>query len=157
MLDFSLTSPVSRKALTIAPDLAFAEAMANPVCKYGYSTESLTAIRLKTEQLTYDDDVEALGLTNDEISAVVMYTFDDSSGAENQPYFHLNSELRKRGAADRQACFECWGSVLKLLMSALDKLPDVEAEVYRGLKDQATVRKQCVLPPVFSLCTWLHA
>merc|ERR1711998_344547 len=57
MLDFSLTSPVSRKALEIAPDLAFADAMANPVCKYGYSAESLTAIRLKTEQLTYDDDV----------------------------------------------------------------------------------------------------
>lgn len=102
----------------------------------------LVDVRLKVEQLSYEDEVEALGLTDDEIGTVVVYTYDDHSGPKNQPYMYLNGDLRKRSATDRKACFECWGPFLKLFMAALSKLPDVECEVMRGMQNKATVVKQ---------------
>ena len=87
-LDFSLASAISPHALAGAPDLSFADAIAAPMRKYKFSLQLVVDMRLKVEQLSYDDKVVALGLNNDEISTSVFCTHGDSSGAEKRPYHH---------------------------------------------------------------------
>ena len=84
-----------------------------------------------------------MALHEDELLAVVAYTYDNQSGAQRgNLYFELNDALRKRGGADRAAALQLWGGFLYYLLAGLAKLADVEAVVYRGYPDKAKVAEQ---------------
>lgn len=123
------------------PDMSFREAMQRPCELCSFDENMLREIERKAEHM--QREVRDLQLSMDQIKAVVAYTYNDASGSlERQPYFCLNNDMRKRTPADRKALKRNWGALLKLLLWALDKLPDVEAEVFRGLEHRAVVERE---------------
>ena len=61
---------------------------------------------------------------------------------DGQLYYELNRAIRTRDGPGRAAALGVWGGYLYYLMLALAKLPDVDAVVYRGYPDKATVLQQ---------------
>ncbi|CAF1350739.1 unnamed protein product, partial [Didymodactylos carnosus] len=68
------------------------------------------------------------GLTPDESAAIHLYTM-EGSGQKNSLYYLLNCALRE---IDRRRLIP-WFGYLKLLLTALFKLPSVKATVWRGV------------------------
>ena len=67
-------------------------------------------IAFKAQQLQFDGDLPA-ALKEDELFAVVAYTYDSNSGEQKgQIYFELNNALRERDAAARKATTALWSS-----------------------------------------------
>ena len=98
-------------------------------------------VAFKVQQLMYEP--LPVALSENELFAIVAYTYDSQSGEqEGQLYFELNRDIRRRDAASRTAVLQLWGGFLFYLMSALSKLPDVPAVVYRGYPDAAMVTRQ---------------
>ncbi|CAF0759221.1 unnamed protein product [Didymodactylos carnosus] len=69
------------------------------------------------------------GLISDESAAIHLYTM-EWSGQKNSLYYLLNCALREIA---RQRLIP-WSGYLKLLLTALFKLPPVEATVWRGVR-----------------------
>ena len=89
-------------------------------------------IAFKTQQLQFGGDLPA-ALSEDELFAVVAYTYDTNDGEQKgQIYFELNNALREREAAARKAATALWISYLWYLFSALDKLPAFKGPVFRA-------------------------
>lgn len=89
-------------------------------------------IAFKAQQLQFDGDLPA-ALKEDELFAVVAYTYDSNSGEQKgQIYFELNNALRERDAAARKATTALWSSYLWYLFSGLDKLPAFKGPVFRA-------------------------
>ena len=64
-------------------------------------------------------------LPEDELFAVVVYTYDNQSGEQpGNLYYELNNALRQRSAQSRTALLQLWGGFLYYLLSGLAKLPD---------------------------------
>ena len=90
------------------------------------------------QQLAYED--LPVDLPQDELFAVVAYTYDTQSGQQRgQLYFELNAALRTRSAAARASVLSLWGGYLYYLLAALGKLRDVTGVFYRGYPDKQTV------------------
>ena len=91
------------------------------------------------QQLAYED--LPVDLPQDELFAVVAYTYDTQSGQQRgQLYFELNAALRTRSAAARASVLSLWGGYLYYLLAALGKLRDVTGVFYRGYPDKQTVQ-----------------
>jgi len=78
-------------------------------------------------------------LTQDEFLAVGFYTWDIgfSGSRENNLFYHLNQSLRKRDPTT----IKKWSGYLYYLQSALNKFPNIECLVYRGIPDKDVVIK----------------
>ena len=95
-------------------------------------------VDFKAQQLAYED--VPVGLPPDELFALVAYTYDTQSGvSEGELYYELNTALRKRKPDERKLALATWGGFLFYLLSALERLADVQTVVYRGYPDKATV------------------
>ena len=77
-------------------------------------------------------------LTEDESSAIMLYTM-DWEPAEKTLYFVLNLTLRSR-QADRKQKLGPWFLFLKLLITALSRLPSKPCVAYRGIKHDLSHR-----------------
>ena len=75
------------------------------------------------------DPVPADGLTHDESASIMVYSM-EWKPHEECLYFALNSTLR---AEDRRK-LEPWFSFLKLILTALGRIPSTRHFVYRGIK-----------------------
>eukprot|EP01102_Stenamoeba_stenopodia_P002007 TRINITY_DN117_c0_g2_i1.p1 TRINITY_DN117_c0_g2~~TRINITY_DN117_c0_g2_i1.p1 ORF type:complete len:439 (-),score=73.80 TRINITY_DN117_c0_g2_i1:153-1469(-) len=77
-------------------------------------------------------------LDDDELIAIGLYTFDlgFAGTTEENLYFILNNMLRKRDPTAMSA----WKGYLYYLMRALDKFPDINAQVFRGTKNVSFVQ-----------------
>ena len=83
----------------------------------------LRDVAFKAQQLRYEP--LPVVLPEDELLALVAYTYDNQSGAqEGNLYFELNRALRQRGGQGRAAALQLWGGFLYYLLSGLSKLPD---------------------------------
>jgi hypothetical protein len=74
------------------------------------------------------------GISNDEIMAIVLYTHDLkllATRPEDNFYFALNTMLRKREVP----VMKLYQGYLYYLLNGLKKLPDVKAQVFRGISD----------------------
>lgn len=89
------------------------------------------------ESLRYEDDLP-VGLNEDEMFALAAFTYDHGHGKKGNLYYELNSALRERSPAQRQANLHTWGGFIFYMLSALAKLPDVVATVYRGVLEPST-------------------
>eukprot|EP00727_Mastigamoeba_balamuthi_P004281 m51a1_g13850 putative uracil-dna glycosylase (591) ;mRNA; r:570529-572604 len=82
------------------------------------------------------------GLTNDEVLAVVLYTYDTGllgkPSSDGNFYFQLNEVLRLRNSAEMRAL----QGYLYYFNSALRKLPDYKGVVYRGNSAVDIVRSE---------------
>ena len=100
----------------------------------------LDDVGFKMQQLMYEP--LPVALPDDELFAVVVYTYDNQSGEQpGNLFYELNNALRQRGAG-RAALLQLWGGFLYYLLSALDKLTDTAGVVYRGYPDKAKVEEQ---------------
>ena len=82
-------------------------------------------------------------LPNDELFALVVYTYDNQSGEhDGNLYYELNKSLRERSAQGRTALLQLWGGFLYYLLSGLAKLADTTGVVYRGYPDKNKVEEQ---------------
>ena len=91
----------------------------------------------KCEQLRFDaqEQIRACGLSNDELFAIVAYTYDSNTGDQSgQLYFEFNKALRDRQAAARKATTKRWGNYMFYLFAALEKIPATKGHVYRALQ-----------------------
>ena len=101
----------------------------------------LRDVAFKAQQLRYEP--LPVVLPEDELLALVAYTYDNQSGAqEGNLYFELNRALRQRGGQGRAAALQLWGGFLYYLLSGLSKLPDEATVAFRGYPDRATVERQ---------------
>ena len=72
------------------------------------------------QQLAYED--LPVDLPQDELFAVVAYTYDTQSGQQRgQLYFELNAALRTRSAAARASVLSLWGGYLYYLLSTSEE------------------------------------
>ncbi|CAF0924343.1 unnamed protein product [Adineta steineri] len=69
------------------------------------------------------------GLTQDESASIILYTM-DWEPHEECLYFVLNATLRNKDRGELKP----WFSYLRLILSALEKLPSMPRTVYRGVK-----------------------
>ena len=100
----------------------------------------LDDVSFKVQQLMYEPLPVPMG--EDELFSLVAYTYDNQTGVqEGQLYYELNKALRKRDST-RSAALALWGGYVYYLMSALSKLPSVDAVTYRGYPDRRTVEAQ---------------
>jgi hypothetical protein len=77
----------------------------------------------KVQQLMYEP--LPVALPDDELFAVVVYTYDNQSGEQpGNLYYELNNALRQRSAQSRTASLQLWGGFLYYLLSGLAKLAD---------------------------------
>jgi hypothetical protein len=87
-----------------------------------------------------EDDYAALavqrGLSDDELLAIAMYSYDVGEREKNL-FYVLNNDLRVRQAAKMQL----WCPYLYFLYSGLRKLPAVQGDVYRGIDTSALVKQ----------------
>ena len=84
-----------------------------------------------------------VALPDDELFAVVVYTYDNQSGEQpGNLYYELNKSLRERSAQGRTALLQLWGGFLYYLLSGLAKLIDTAGVVYRGYPDKSMVEEQ---------------
>lgn len=91
------------------------------------------------------------GLTIDESASIMLYSM-GWKPADHSLYKRLNDTLRNR---DRKA-LEPWYSYLKLLFTALDRLPSMHWIVHRGVKADVYrdyVRGQTIVWWAFTSCT----
>ena len=101
----------------------------------------LDDVGFKVQQLMYEP--LPVALPDDELFAVVVYTYDNQSGEQTgNLYYELNNALRKRTAQGRVALLQLWGGFLYYLLSGLAKLTDTTGVVYRGYPDKAKVEEQ---------------
>ena len=100
----------------------------------------LEDVGFKVDQLKYEE--LPVALPDDELFALVAYTYDTGEGKEGNLYFELNNALRKRGSADRATLMDVWGAYLYYLLSGLSKLASTKTIVYRGYPDKAKVQAQ---------------
>ena len=95
----------------------------------------------KVQQLMYEP--LPVALPDDELFAVVVYTYDNQSGEQpGNLYYELNKSLRERSAQGRTALLQLWGGFLYYLLSGLAKLIDTAGVVYRGYPDKNMVEEQ---------------
>ena len=72
---------------------------------------------------------------DDELLALVAYTYDNQSGSPNgQFYDEVNRALRNRRG--RRELVQRWGGVLYYLMAALTRLPDMSGLFFRVAPDR---------------------
>lgn len=69
------------------------------------------------------------GLTKEESAAIYLYTMDWKEGSAASLYYNLNDALR----SGNRSKMKSWFPYLKLLVTALDKFPSVQLEVWRNL------------------------
>ena len=101
----------------------------------------LRDVAFKVQQLKFDP--LPVALPEDELLAIVAYTYDNQSGTqEGNLYFELNRALRQRGGQGRAAALQLWGGFLYYLLSGLAKLADTKTVAFRGYPDKATVERQ---------------
>lgn len=70
-------------------------------------------------------------LDDDELFALVAYTFDNCSDQSSNLYYVLNQALRERLVNSKP--FTRWQGFLYYLMRAVEKLPAFQGTVYRGI------------------------
>eukprot|EP00964_Phaeocystis_antarctica_P139117 scaffold103823_cov66-Phaeocystis_antarctica.AAC.1 len=100
----------------------------------------LDDVGFKMQQLMYEP--LPVALPDDELFAVVVYTYDNQSGEQpGNLFYELNNALRQRGAG-RAALLQLWGGFLFYLLSGLAKLTNTAGVVYRGYPDKAKVEEQ---------------
>lgn len=122
--DLDLRSPI--EGLEKQPLVTFAEACAIPTLvaaipelpKYAF-------LAAKAGKQKFAKLGSALGLTADEFAMVYLYSMECGF------YKHLNTELRDR---NRAVLVASYFPALRLLLSAVNKLPKVKTTVYRGVK-----------------------
>ena len=101
----------------------------------------LIDVGFKVQQLMYEP--LPVALPDDELFAVVVYTYDNQSGEQpGNLYYELNKSLRERSAQGRTALLQLWGGFLYYLLSGLAKLIDTAGVVYRGYPDKNMVEEQ---------------
>ena len=71
------------------------------------------------------------GLTSDESAAIMLYTF-ESQPHEDSLYFILNTTLRSK---KRQTLLKPWFLYLRLVFTALTRLPSRHRFVHRGVRE----------------------
>eukprot|EP00727_Mastigamoeba_balamuthi_P002630 m51a1_g12364 hypothetical protein (761) ;mRNA; f:580269-582847 len=90
----------------------------------------ITTITDYIEDLKFADPPEMKLLDSNELFALVAYTYDlGYAKPEDNLYFKLNADLRQR----MKAKMEAWWGYLFYLMGGLQKLPDVNETLYRGV------------------------
>ena len=101
----------------------------------------LKDVEFKVDQLRFEP--LPVALPDDELFAVVVYTYDNQSGErDGNLYYELNKSLRERGAQGRTALLQLWGGFLYYLLSGLAKLANTTGVVYRGYPDKNKVEEQ---------------
>lgn len=78
------------------------------------------------------------GLTHDESAAIYLYSM---QGDGDSVYGHLEKAWEEAGKANNRSYMVPWFRYLKLLRSALDKLPDAEGEVWQGTASDPDLAK----------------
>ena len=79
------------------------------------------------------------GLTWDESAAIYLYSM---QGDIKSVYEHLEEAWEEAGKANDRSHMVPWFRYLKLLRSALNKLPEAEGEVWQGTADDSDLEKQ---------------
>ena len=81
-------------------------------------------------------------LTEDEIFAVGLYTWDLGFNGEREEnfYFNLNKVLQERNPQNQLELHK-WAGYLYFLQSALDKIPDKEIIVFRRIPSDSDITK----------------
>ena len=99
--------------------------------------ECLDHVRKLRLQESTSTSSSLMGLNDDELLSIALYTFDSCSGQDVQFFYQLNRSLRQRGGRVRM--LRTFGSHTYYMLQAMRKLPNVEGTVYRGLDDRALV------------------
>jgi hypothetical protein len=115
------------------------ELRSNPIIRQRVpAVESIAAdVEMKAMELKFGSSLP-VALGDNELHAVVAYTHDTGQNKEQSLYFQLNSELRQRSPAGRQAMMSVWGLFVHYMLKAMSSLPDFQGVVYRGYPDKAT-------------------
>jgi hypothetical protein len=99
-------------------------------------------VDMKVMELPFLEPPLPVQLPADELYSLVAYTHDTGSKREDNLYYQLNAQLRKRGAADRQNVLKSWGPFVHFALKGMQRLPDFKGDVYRGYPDKATTLTQ---------------
>lgn len=107
----------------------------------------LQDVALKTQDLKFDPAARDLVqlLDDDELTGIVIYTHDlmkPDGSKEGNFYFEENKDLRLRDAAARRAMLNTWAPHVHYTLRGLEKLPNFEGEVYRGMDDYEDIVAQ---------------
>lgn len=163
MATASASHPVSKRSLYFLDIVGENNQRLAPI--HGYQDKPLAPLeRAVAAIISFVPDVEKMvacvkkgtnkplnNLSLDETRSLTLYTM-EWEPRENSFFYILNQTLRTKNRSNLKP----WFLLLKLIMTALEKLPSISSKVYRGVKgdlsDQYSVGMTCTWWG-FSSCT----